>query len=374
MRKKHGKATESYSLAEYQRLKIDGDRCFWNGSQCRHFFITNGMIPSCFPVCQKYMSESGCKFGEKCTFRHKEVDSQPNRKPKEKWWFVSWKNSKQSGCVFQEIEPPKSKSISRKVPNSWDRSAACTSHKVPCATWKFGKDKVHRKVFFSLLNFMSVAFIGQISGRNLATWAMHPQRCAGNGTKCPQVRRKGQRHILLNFRSLVMFDQTQGKRICGRFRSIIAHAEQEDLSSADAVGVSRNLTTVITANGEVQTNEEATVHFRDLEWFAQVIFISVTPMLQKLRIGLKKRRNGKSDVPVKQRGGRPEISSNWRRNMKQHSSHLRKIGACLRHQILNLRKENLLSTPERRCTWSAKRTWILLNWKPWRHREVQRQS
>ena len=35
--------------------------------------------------------------------------------------------------------------------------------------------------------------------------------------------------------------------------------------------------------------------------------------------------------------------------MKQHSSHLRKIGACL-HHILNLRNENLLSTPERRCT------------------------
>ena len=31
------------------------------------------------------------------------------------------------------------------------------------------------------------------------------------------------------------------------------------------------------------------------------------------------------------------------------SSHLRKIGACL-HQILNLRKENLLSTPVRQCT------------------------
>ena len=27
-----------------------------------------------------------------------------------------------------------------------------------------------------------------------------------------------------------------------------------------------------------------------------------------------------------------------------------KVGACLRHQILNLRNENLLSTPERRCT------------------------
>ena len=34
---------------------------------------------------------------------------------------------------------------------------------------------------------------------------------------------------------------------------------------------------------------------------------------------------------------------------EQYSSHLRKIGACL-HQLLNLRKENLLSTPERQCT------------------------
>ena len=38
---------------------------------------------------------------------------------------------------------------------------------------------------------------------------------------------------------------------------------------------------------------------------------------------------------------------------EQHSSHLRKIGACL-YQIFHLRKENLLSTPERQCAWSAK--------------------
>ena len=47
-----------------------------------------------------------------------------------------------------------------------------------------------------------------------------------------------------------------------------------------------------------------------LECFAQVILISVTPMLQNLRIGLRKRRNGKSDVPVKQRGGWPKKSKN----------------------------------------------------------------
>ena len=43
-----------------------------------------------------------------------------------------------------------------------------------------------------------------------------------------------------------------------------------------------------------------------LERFAQVIRFSVTPMLPNLRIGLRKRRNGKSDVSVKQRGGWPK--------------------------------------------------------------------
>ena len=56
---------------------------------------------------------------------------------------------------------------------------------------------------------------------------------------------------------------------------------------------------------------------------------------------------------------------------KLHSSHLRKIGACL-HQILNLRNETLLSTSERRCTWPARRTWFVLKWILWRNRVVLR--
>ena len=44
-----------------------------------------------------------------------------------------------------------------------------------------------------------------------------------------------------------------------------------------------------------------------------------------------------------------------------------KIGACL-HQVLNLRNENLLSTPVRQCTWSARRTWMMLKRIPSRKR------
>ena len=53
---------------------------------CRHFFRSKCTNPSCSywhpPVCLNYKSESGCKYGEKCRFRHAEVDGQPQKKPK----------------------------------------------------------------------------------------------------------------------------------------------------------------------------------------------------------------------------------------------------------------------------------------------------
>ena len=45
-----------------------------------------------------------------------------------------------------------------------------------------------------------------------------------------------------------------------------------------------------------------------LEWLAQVILTRVHPILLFIRIGLLKRRNGKNDVPVKQRGNWPKRS------------------------------------------------------------------
>ena len=41
--------------------------------------------------------------------------------------------------------------------------------------------------------------------------------------------------------------------------------------------------------------------------FAQVNLISVAPTLQNLRMGPRKRRNGKSKVPAKQRGSWPRV-------------------------------------------------------------------
>ena len=57
----------------------------------------------------------------------------------------------------------------------------------------------------------------------------------------------------------------------------------EDLNSAEleTVTTSRSLTTVITANGEMQTNEEATVYVKELDIFLTMNVLEDTPAVQR---------------------------------------------------------------------------------------------
>ena len=87
------------------------------------------------PECLFYKSESGCRFGEKCSCAHRLVDQQPSKRSKKKGdksavamlkkneqnyrtvrpvKNVYSSNTRQLGCVFQDMEPPKSSSILRK--------------------------------------------------------------------------------------------------------------------------------------------------------------------------------------------------------------------------------------------------------------------
>ena len=143
------------------------------------------------PECLFYKSESGCKFEEKYSYVHRQVEEQPSKKSQkngDKSAVAMLKSTRQLGCVFQDMGPPKSSSILRKSSDT----------------------RKPIRVF-------------------------HSQKPS---------------YVMLTFETKIL-------------RS---------------------------------------------EKFAQVIPISVTPMLQNLRIGVKNRQNGKSDVPVKQRGGWPNIS------------------------------------------------------------------
>ena len=83
------------------------------------------------PECLFYKSEKGCRFGEKCSFAHRQVDEQPSKRSKKNddKSAVAIRdhemergptgrrssNARQLGCVFQDMKPPKS--ILRKSTN-----------------------------------------------------------------------------------------------------------------------------------------------------------------------------------------------------------------------------------------------------------------
>ena len=72
------------------------------------------------PECLFYKTKSDGRFGENCSFAHRQVDEQPTKRSKEnvdKCAVALLKITRQLGCVFQEMEPPKSSSILRKSSN-----------------------------------------------------------------------------------------------------------------------------------------------------------------------------------------------------------------------------------------------------------------
>ena len=71
------------------------------------------------PECFFYKRENGCKFGDKCSHAHRQVDEQPSKRSEkngDKSAVAILKISRQLGCVFQDMEP-KSTTILRKSSN-----------------------------------------------------------------------------------------------------------------------------------------------------------------------------------------------------------------------------------------------------------------
>ena len=72
------------------------------------------------PECLFYKSENGCRFGDKCSYAHRQVDERPSKRSKkngDKSAVAMLKITRQLGCVSQDMEPAKSSSILRKSSN-----------------------------------------------------------------------------------------------------------------------------------------------------------------------------------------------------------------------------------------------------------------
>ena len=92
---------------------------------CKDYLKETCTTPLCEkwnpPECLFCKSENGCKFGDKCSYAHRQVDEQPSKKCKtngDKSAVAMLKSTRQLGCVFQDMESPKSPSILRKSSNT----------------------------------------------------------------------------------------------------------------------------------------------------------------------------------------------------------------------------------------------------------------
>ena len=75
-------------------------------------YVKSGTLQNAF----FYKSENGCRFAEKCSYAHRQVDEQTSKRSKTmtKVQLAMLKITQRLGCIFQDMEPPKSSSILRK--------------------------------------------------------------------------------------------------------------------------------------------------------------------------------------------------------------------------------------------------------------------
>ena len=250
---------------------------------------------------------------EKCSYAHRQVEEKPSKRSKkngDKSAVVMSKknehhqrtgrpvmnayssNTRQLGCVFQDMEPPKSSSILRKssdirkpircvkftkavvrhadirdqnpslemisrgephqrnpnAPKFEDRSQEETEWQERCAreaAWRLAK------IFLKLKEKNKAAFFSPSENRCLPA---------------PSTLKPEEREFVVDSRASMHM------------------ISKKDLNSAeiDTLTTSRSPTTVITANGEVQTYEEATVHVKELDIFLTMKVFEDTPAVLSL--------------------------------------------------------------------------------------------
>ena len=178
------------------------------------------------PECQFEKSESGCKFGNKCSFPHRKVEEQPNKKPKKGgdksvqwlWWKMcdSW-------VVYCRTQSRNLHRFYGRAQMSWDQ-------------FRREKTKVHRWIKYKS-NFLISAVLTLWNLRfGSQEETERQERCArGDAWRLAKNIQKLKETDKTTFFSpttewslpVPIHILIGGKRCCCRFRSINAHAEQE---------------------------------------------------------------------------------------------------------------------------------------------------
>ena len=224
--------------------------------------------------------KKGCRFGEKCSYAHRQVDEQPGKKFEkngDKSAVAILKNTRQLGCVFQDTQPPESSPILWKSFNILK----------PIRCVQFTKAVLHLANIRDQKPSLGIICPGDLHQRNPNAPKFEDrsqEETEGQERYAREAAWKMARCILKFKEKHKTTFFSPGENWCLPSPSNLKPEEREfvvdsgatmhmiskkDLNSAEleTVTTSRSPMTVLTANGEVQTHEEATVHVKELDIF-----------------------------------------------------------------------------------------------------------
>ena len=216
------------------------------------------------PECQIYKNETGWKAGDKCLFPHYKVDEQPNKKTKKS---NIPKRRESDEAPIQKVRLTKCTqrhaSIREQKGPSLGKINVKVSHQRSPYAMKF-EDRSHEET-------------------------ERQQRCARSkawnlAKNIYKLKEKDK--ATLNSPSEEWVLPTASTKRAGGKREFVVDSgagmhvvSKKDLNSGEleTMRTSRSPTTVMTANGEVQTREEATENVKQLDLFLKVMLLEETP-------------------------------------------------------------------------------------------------
>ena len=254
------------------------------------------------PGCQFYKTETGCKAGDKCLFPHHAVDERPN-KTKERLLFTRKKWKRRQECsgycdncattglpvarlgsilVSQSGKPPRRNPMQkvlgsiRKV-RSTLRQASIREKKGP-SLGKIQVQNPHQRSPYAM------KFEDRSQGET-----ERQQRCARSKAwnLANNIQHKLKEKDKATFHSPAeewvlpgaSAREPEEREFAVDSGAIMHMVSKRDLNSAEleTMRTSRSPTTMMTANGEEQTREEATVHVKPLDLFVTVLLLQEPP-------------------------------------------------------------------------------------------------
>ena len=217
---------------------------------------------------------------------HRQVEGQPSKKPKkcgDKSAVDIVKDVRQFGCVFQDTEPPESAAISRKGTKVLGpiRRVRFTQAALRQASIRENKGPSIGKLQVKSSHQRSPCAV-KFEDRSQEE-TERQERCARGDTwklaknifKLKETEKatfySPSDEWVLTAASTIKPQESEFVVDSGASMHMVS---RKDLNSAqlETVRASKSPTTVVTANGEVQTKGEATVYIRELDLFATVCF------------------------------------------------------------------------------------------------------